>query len=104
MAKTKKPAKWNFRNSKGHLIRTNDAGTAEKYRHSPHFEEVLEESTEPTEPTGGNEPGYDRWRKADLEKEIERRNADRAEDDQLPGTGTVAELAAALTADDAATK
>lgn len=51
---------------------------------------------------GDTDKPYSKWLKADLETEVARRNAERAEDDQLDtGAGTVADLAAALTADDA---
>lgn len=49
---------------------------------------------------------YAKWRKADLEAEVENRNTDPARADAnmivVEGKGTVADLAAALDADDAA--
>ncbi len=47
---------------------------------------------------------YPKWKKADLEAEVESRNEGRAEDDLIvvEGKGTVADLAAALEADDEA--
>lgn len=55
--------------------------------------------------TGAGEPKpYDKWLKADLEAEVAKRNEARDADDQIEvgGTGKVADLAAALDADDAA--
>lgn len=47
-------------------------------------------------------PSYKGWLKADLEDEVARRNGGRAEDDviEVEGNGTVADLVAALEADD----
>ncbi len=47
---------------------------------------------------------YAKWRKGDLEAEVEKRNKAREDDDKVlvEGTGKVADLAAALDADDAA--
>lgn len=47
-------------------------------------------------------PPYLKWRKADLEDEVDRRNKDRDDVIEVGGNGTVADLAAALDADDAA--
>lgn len=44
---------------------------------------------------------YAKWRKAALVDEIEKRNADRDDDDKLDASGTVPQLAALLDADDA---
>jgi hypothetical protein len=46
--------------------------------------------------------GYDDQKVADLKAEIERRNSDRDEADQIPSDGKKAELVAALEADDEA--
>lgn len=47
---------------------------------------------------------YAKWKKADLEAEVARRNEGRDDDDviEVEGAGTVADLAAALDGDDAA--
>lgn len=58
-----------------------------------------------TSGAGAGEPKpYDKWLKADLEAEVAKRNEARDADDQIEvgGTGKVADLAAALDADDAA--
>lgn len=49
-------------------------------------------------------PPYSKWKKPDLEAEVERRNEGRDEDDliEVEGKGLAADLAAALEADDAA--
>lgn len=58
------------------------------------FFEEAEEAEEPED--------YSGWVKKDLEAEIERRNAERDEDDQIvPDTDKNADLIAALIADDA---
>lgn len=98
MTNSKQPPEWAFENSLGHPITTHDPVTAQKYRHDSRFTEV----TKTDEVTGEPEPvPYAKRRKSDLETEIATRNTGRDEADQIVTTGTVAELAAALDADDA---
>jgi len=52
-------------------------------------------------PAEDTPPTYDKRLKAELEAEIAARNAGRVEDDHITASGTKAELAAALVADDA---
>lgn len=58
---------------------------------------------EPDAEPDENEDPYKGLRKADLEAEVAKRNEDREDDDQIVvgGNGTVADLKAALVADDA---
>lgn len=45
-------------------------------------------------------PPYEEWSKKDLQAEIDRRNEDREEENKIPRSGTIAELADRLTEDD----
>lgn len=80
---------WTFTNLIGIDITTYDASTAEKYRHDSNFTEVIAAPVP-----------YARRKKDDLVAEIATRNVGRPDDDLLPSTGTIAQLAAALDADD----
>lgn len=91
---------WSFTNSRGHVITTENAVDAEKYRHDPGFTEVID--TPPADPADAYaDPS---WTKKKLEAEIEARD-DAAGDDEpfieVEAPGNKAELIAALVADDA---
>ena len=56
--------------------------------------------------SGDTQGSYKGWKKAELEAEVDKRNEDREGDDliEVDGKGTVADLVAALEADDAASQ
>lgn len=96
---------WSFTNSRGRVITTGDATTAEKYRHDPAFTEVTDTpAVEQVDDDGVVKP-YTEWRKSDLEAEVARRNTTRGADGPfvvVDEPGNKPELVAGLEADDAA--
>ena len=63
-------------------------------------DKVMDSSWEPYDGSDSGGEGYEAMKVAELRAEIERRNADRDEADQVPTDGKKADLVAALQLDD----